>query len=92
VIKAKGAVSKAPSRRPVLAGWNLGARGLESGRAFAAAVSRIGPGIGTFLLPWSMANLGPAVTTLIAGVGAGLSQWLAARRRTSTQIIGGVAR
>ncbi|MFF2110058.1 MFS transporter [Rhodococcus koreensis] len=54
-------------------------RGIGTG--FAAAVSRVGAGIGTFLLPWSMANLGTAVTMLIAaviaGIGAGLSQWLA---------------
>jgi MFS transporter, putative metabolite transport protein len=54
-------------------------RGLGTG--FAAAVSRIGAGLGTFLLPWSMTNLGTSVTmliaALIAAVGAGLSQWLA---------------
>jgi putative MFS transporter len=54
-------------------------RGIGTG--FAAAVSRVGAGLGTFLLPWSMANLGAAVTMLIAasvaGVGAGISQWLA---------------
>jgi len=53
-------------------------RGIGTG---FAAVSRIGAGIGTFLLPWSMTNLGTAVSMLIAagiaGVGAGLSQWLA---------------
>lgn len=54
-------------------------RGIGTG--FAAAVSRIGAGIGTFLLPLSMANLGAATTMLIAAgvavVGAVLSQWLA---------------
>ena len=54
-------------------------RGIGTG--FAAAVSRVGAGLGTFLLPWSMTNLGTAVTMLIAagiaGLGAGLSQWLA---------------
>ncbi|MBB4571328.1 putative MFS transporter [Rhizobium leucaenae] len=54
-------------------------RGIGTG--FAAAVSRVGAGLGTFLLPWSMANLGTSVTMLIAaaiaGVGAALSQWLA---------------
>jgi MFS transporter, putative metabolite transport protein len=54
-------------------------RGLGTG--FGAAVSRIGAGLGTFLLPWSMSNLGISTTMLIAagiaGVGAGLSQWLA---------------
>ena len=54
-------------------------RGLGTG--FGAAVSRIGAGLGTFLLPWSMSNLGMSTTMLIAagiaGVGAALSQWLA---------------
>lgn len=54
-------------------------RGIGTG--FAAAFSRIGAGLGTFLLPWSMANLGASVTILIAAgiaaVGAGVSQWLA---------------
>ena len=48
---------------------------------FAAAVSRIGAALGTFLLPWSMTNLGTSVTMLIAAgialVGAALSQWFA---------------
>lgn len=51
------------------------------GIGFAAAVSRVGAGLGTFLLPWSMANLGTSVSMLvaagIAALGAGLSQWLA---------------
>ncbi|MCA4134135.1 MFS transporter [Arthrobacter sp. M4] len=54
-------------------------RGIGTG--FAAAVSRVGAGLGTFLLPWSMVNLGPAISMLIAAgialVGAGISQWLA---------------
>lgn len=54
-------------------------RGIGTG--FAAAFSRIGAGLGTFLMPWSMNNLGPSVTILIAAgiaaVGAGVSQWLA---------------
>ncbi|SMF27287.1 MFS transporter [Pseudogulbenkiania subflava] len=54
-------------------------RGIGTG--FAAAFSRIGAGLGTFLMPWSMSNLGPSVTILIAAgiaaVGAGVSQWLA---------------
>jgi MFS transporter, putative metabolite transport protein len=54
-------------------------RGIGTG--FAAAVSRIGAGLGTFLLPWSMTNLGSGPTMLIAAavafVGAALSQWLA---------------
>ncbi len=54
-------------------------RGIGTG--FAAAFSRIGAGMGTFLLPWSIAHLGMSVTMLIAAavalVGAALSQWLA---------------
>jgi MFS transporter, putative metabolite transport protein len=54
-------------------------RGIGTG--FAAAFSRIGAGLGTFLMPWSMTNLGPSITILIAAgiaaVGAGVSQWLA---------------
>lgn len=54
-------------------------RGIGTG--FAAAFSRVGAGLGTFLMPWSMNNLGPSVTILIAAgiaaVGAGVSQWLA---------------
>ncbi|ART70786.1 MFS transporter [Mycobacterium dioxanotrophicus] len=53
-------------------------RGLGTG--FGAAVSRLGAAAGTFLLPWSMTNLGTSVTMLIAAgvalVGAALSQWL----------------
>ena len=51
------------------------------GTGFAAAVSRVGAGLGTFLLPWSMAHIGASGTMLIAagvaGLGAALSQWLA---------------
>ncbi|WP_216589683.1 MFS transporter [Streptomyces brasiliscabiei] len=54
-------------------------RGIGTG--FAAAVSRVGAGLGTFLLPWSMDHLGTGPTMLIAaGValgGAALSQVLA---------------
>jgi putative MFS transporter len=54
-------------------------RGIGTG--FAAAVSRIGAGIGTFLLPLSMQSLGAGATMLIAALvalaGAALSQWLA---------------
>ena len=54
-------------------------RGIGTG--FAAAVSRVGAGIGTFLLPISMENLGAGPTMLMAAgvafVGAALSQWLA---------------
>ncbi|MFD1211433.1 MFS transporter [Arthrobacter sp. GCM10027362] len=54
-------------------------RGIGTG--FAAAVSRVGAGIGIFLLPMSMESLGSGPTMLIAAgvalAGAGLSQWLA---------------
>jgi MFS transporter, putative metabolite transport protein len=52
-----------------------------AGTGFAAAVSRVGAALGTFLLPVSMETLGTGPTMLIAAVvaaaGAGLSQWLA---------------
>jgi putative MFS transporter len=54
-------------------------RGIGTG--FAAAVSRVGAGFGTFLLPVSMADLGTGASMLIAAavalLGAALSQWLA---------------
>ena len=54
-------------------------RGIGTG--FAAAVSRVGAGMGTFLLPYSMTTLGTGASMLIAAgvalVGAALSQWLA---------------
>ncbi|HEY7423553.1 MAG TPA: MFS transporter [Gemmataceae bacterium] len=54
-------------------------RGIGTG--FASAFSRVGAGLGTFLLPWSMENLGTGPTMLIAAgvvaVGAGVSQALA---------------
>ncbi len=54
-------------------------RGIGTG--FAAAISRVGAGLGTFLLPWAMTNIGSGPTMLIsagiAAVGAGVSQWLA---------------
>ena len=54
-------------------------RGIGTG--FAAAVSRVGAGFGTFLLPVSMATLGTGASMLIAAavalLGAALSQWLA---------------
>ena len=54
-------------------------RGIGTG--FATAVSRVGAGAGTFLLPISMTDLGPGPTMLFAAglafVGAALSQWLA---------------
>jgi putative MFS transporter len=58
-------------------------RGLGTG--FAAAVSRVGAGLATFLLPWSMANLGVGATMLIAAgvaaVGAAVSQVMAPETR-----------
>lgn len=54
-------------------------RGIGTG--FAAAVSRVGAGLGTFLLPVAITSLGTGAAMLIAaGValfGAVLSQWLA---------------
>jgi putative MFS transporter len=54
-------------------------RGIGTG--FAAAFSRVGAGLATLLLPLSMENLGTGPTMLIAavvaGIGAGVSQWLA---------------
>lgn len=51
------------------------------GTGFATAVSRIGSGVGTFLFPWSMQELGAGVTMLVsAGIcvlGAIVSQVLA---------------
>ena len=70
-------------------------RGIGTG--FAAAVSRVGAGIGTFLLPLSMQNLGPGPTMVIAAgvalVGAALSQWLApeTKGKTLTEAAAGYA-
>ncbi|WP_307027326.1 MFS transporter [Arthrobacter globiformis] len=70
-------------------------RGIRTG--FAAAVSRVGAGIGTFLLPMSMENLGARPTMLIAAgialAGAGLSQWLApeTKGKTLTETAAGYA-
>ena len=54
-------------------------RGIGTG--FAAAFSRIGAGIGTFLLPWSITQLGMSTTLVVAAgiafLGAALSQCLA---------------
>ncbi|MBC3193398.1 MFS transporter [Pseudonocardia sp. C8] len=56
-----------------------------AGTGFAAAISRIGAAIGTFLLPVSMETLGASVTMLsaagVAVLGAALSQWLAPETR-----------
>ena len=61
-------------------------RGIGTG--FAAAVSRVGAGIGIFLLPMSMESLGTGPTMLIAAVvalvGAALSQWLAPETKGKT--------
>jgi putative MFS transporter len=54
-------------------------RGIGTG--FAAAISRLGAGAGTFLLPVAVTSLGIGPSMLIAAavalIGAGLSQWLA---------------
>jgi MFS transporter, putative metabolite transport protein len=51
------------------------------GTGFTAAVSRVGAGLGTFLLPWSIANLGMSISMgIFAGIaliGAIVTQWLA---------------
>ncbi|MFD5276010.1 MFS transporter [Pseudarthrobacter sp. NPDC058362] len=71
-------------------------RGIGTG--FAAAVSRVGAGIGTFLLPVSMENLGPGPTMLMAAdvafAGAALSQWLApeTKGKSLTEAAAGYAR
>jgi putative MFS transporter len=61
-------------------------RGIGTG--FAAAISRVGAGIGIFLLPMSMETLGAGPTMLIAAgvalVGAALSQWLAPETKGKT--------
>ncbi|GAA2787372.1 MFS transporter [Saccharopolyspora taberi] len=61
-------------------------RGIGTG--FATAVSRVGAGAGTFLLPWSMTNFGPGPTMLcaagLAALGAALSQWLAPETKGMT--------
>ena len=68
-------------------------RGIGTG--FAAAVSRVGAGIGIFLMPMSMEALGAGPTMLIAAAvalaGAGLSQWLApeTKGKTLTQAASG---
>ncbi|APG89046.1 organic anion transporter family protein (plasmid) [Sinorhizobium americanum CCGM7] len=61
-------------------------RGIGTG--FAAAVSRVGAGLGTFLLPWSITNLGASASMLIAAgiaaLGAALSQWLAPETKSKS--------
>lgn len=61
-------------------------RGIGTG--FAAAVSRVGAGIGIFLMPMSMETLGAGPTMLIAAAvglaGAALSQWLAPETKGKT--------
>ncbi|NQD87800.1 MFS transporter [Paenarthrobacter sp. CM16] len=61
-------------------------RGIGTG--FAAAVSRVGAGIGIFLMPMSMESLGAGPTMLIASAvavaGAALSQWLAPETKGKT--------
>jgi putative MFS transporter len=61
-------------------------RGIGTG--FAAAISRVGAGIGIFLFPMSMESLGAGPTMLIAAgvalLGAGLSQWLAPETKGKT--------
>ena len=61
-------------------------RGIGTG--FAAAVSRVGAGIGIFLLPMSVETLGAGPTMLIAAgvafMGAALSQWLAPETKGKT--------
>ena len=51
------------------------------GTGFSAAFSRLGAGLGTFLIPISLEKLGFSTTMIIASViafaGAALSQWLA---------------
>lgn len=70
-------------------------RGIGTG--FAAAVSRVGAGIGIFLMPMSMESLGAGTTMLIAAAvalaGAALSQWLApeTKGKTLTEAAAGYA-
>lgn len=51
------------------------------GTGFTAAVSRVGAGMGTFLLPWCVTNLGMSASmgifAVVALIGAVVSQWLA---------------
>ncbi|MDQ0799607.1 MFS transporter [Arthrobacter sp. SLBN-112] len=58
------------------------------GMGFAAAFSRIGAALGTFALPWAIANIGMGATMVIAAavalLGAVLSQWLAPETKGRT--------
>ncbi|WP_314192418.1 MFS transporter [uncultured Arthrobacter sp.] len=58
------------------------------GMGFAAAFSRIGAALGTFALPWAIANIGMGATMVVAAavalLGAALSQWLAPETKGRT--------
>ncbi|MFJ4261368.1 MFS transporter [Paenarthrobacter nicotinovorans] len=58
------------------------------GMGFAAAFSRIGAALGTFALPWAIANIGMGPSMVVAAVvaflGAILSQWLAPETKGRT--------
>ncbi|MDQ0635934.1 putative MFS transporter [Arthrobacter pascens] len=58
------------------------------GTGFAAAFSRIGAALGTFALPWAIANIGLGATMVVAAavalLGAVLSQWLAPETKGRT--------
>lgn len=58
------------------------------GMGFAAAFSRIGAALGTFALPWAIANIGMGATMVVAAavalLGAVLSQWLAPETKGRT--------
>jgi len=58
------------------------------GMGFAASFSRIGAALGTFALPWAIANIGMGATMVIAAavalLGAILSQWLAPETKGRT--------
>ncbi|WP_261619447.1 sugar porter family MFS transporter [Pseudarthrobacter equi] len=58
------------------------------GMGFAASFSRIGAALGTFALPWAIANIGMGATMVVAAavalLGAALSQWLAPETKGRT--------
>jgi len=58
------------------------------GMGFAASFSRIGAALGTFALPWAIANIGMGATMVVAAavalLGAVLSQWLAPETKGRT--------